>query len=618
VERKLTTVLCADVAGYSRLMSEDEEATLDRLNSYRDIVDALVSERGGRIFGGAGDSVIAEFPSPVEAVRCAAAIQRSLTRRNADVVDARRMLFRIGINLGDVMVDGDNLMGDGVNVAARLEELAEPGGICISASVHDHVAKKVDLGFEALGPQKLKNIADAVTAHRVVLEMPPAAARHTPTAGARRGAKVLVAVLCVAIISAAAAWLLWPRPKPPEAEVDDARPSIVVLPFDNLSGNPEEDYFSDGMTEDLITDLSHVSGLFVIARNTSFTFKGRAVSAKAIGRELGVRYVLEGSVRRADNRVRINAQLIEADTEYHVWSDRFDRQITDIFALQDEVAQRIVSALAVKLTSTELERFSREQETSPEAYDLMLRGIEQLRLYTSATNREARRFFLEATKFDPDYARAWANIAFTYSIEPPFGWTDDPDESVRLAIRYADKATALDDRIVQVHLALSNIYVRQRRFGEAIAQANRSVQIDPNYADGYAALTLALLNAGRYEEALLPISKALRLDPRGPFFYHWLEGRCLFQLERYEEAREKFELVAERNPDFVGGLKYLAATYSVLGRIDDAKWIGEEILARQPGFTLTKEREAGFTADSVSAERDKTFIEGLRLAGIPE
>jgi adenylate cyclase len=452
----------------------------------------------------------------------------------------------------------------------------------------------------------------------VVLETSPAQARKQPPPGTRRKLKIFAAVAFVALVAAGAIWLTWPQPEAPELVTGDARPSIVVLPFDNLSGDREEDYFSDGMTEDLITDLSHVSGLFVIARNTSFTFKGRAVSVKDIGQELGVRYVLEGSVRRAGNRVRINAQLIEADTEYHVWSDRFDREMTDVFALQDEVVQRIVSALAVKLTRAELERFSGQQETSPEAYDLVLRGIEQLRLFTKETNREARRFFLEATRFDPQYARAWANIAFTYSIESPFGWTDDPDESMRLAIEYANKANALDDGIVQVHFALSNIYVRQQRYDEAIAEANRSVELDPNYSDGYGALTLALLNAGRYDEALSAIRTALRLDPRGPFFYHWLEGRCLFMKGRYEEAREKFELVAERNPGFVAGLKYLAATYAMLGRIDDAEWTGDEILVLQPGYTLTREREAGFTADSASAEGDERFISALRLAGIPE
>lgn len=618
MERKLTTVLCADVVGYSRLMGENEEATLFRLKSYRDIVDALVSDHHGRIFGGAGDSVIAEFPSPVEAVRCAAAIQRSLAGRNAELVKDRRMLFRIGINLGDVMIDGDNLMGDGVNIAARLEALAEPGGICISASVHDQVATKVDLNFDALGPQQLKNISGPVTAYRAGFDDSPVQSRKQPSSGARRRPVIFAAVALAVMAAATAIWLFRSQPEAPAPAPADERPSIVVLPFDNLSGDPQEDYFSDGMTEDLITDLSHVSGLFVIARNTSFTFKGRTVSIKDIGQELGVRYVLEGSVRRAGNRVRINAQLIEAGTEYHVWSDRFDREITDVFALQDEVIQRIVSALAVKLTNAELERFSGQRETSPEAYDLVLRGIEQLRLFTRPTNEEARRFFLKATKFDPQYARAWANVAFTYSIEPPFGWTDDPEESVRLAIEYAETANALDDSIVQVHFALSNIYVRQQRYEEAIAHANRSVEIDPNYADGYGALALALLNAGRYEAALSAIRMALRLDPRGPFFYHWLEGRCLFMIERYEEAREKFELVAERNPGFVAGLKYLAATYAMLGRIDDAQWTADEILTLQPNYTLTRERDAGFTADSASAEGDARFIEALRLAGIPE
>lgn len=620
LERKLTTILCGDVVGYSRLMGEDEEATLELLRSYRADIEGLISTHSGRVFGGAGDSIIAEFASPVEAVRCANDVQVHLKKRNADLEEPRRMLFRIGINLGDVMVDGDDLMGDGVNVAARLEALAEPGGICLSESVAAQVARKVDLQFESLGPQRLKNIAEPVVAYRVVLGQSPTRRDASLLKHTRYRISAVIAVL-VAAGAIAAAWLWWPQGSPPGSGPADDRPSVVVLPFDNLSGDPDEDHISDGISEDLSTDLSRVRGLFVFSRSVADEIKPRiapgrrdAVDPVEVSAKLGADYILEGSVRRSGDKLRINAQLIDGTTGGHLWAERFDRESKDVFVVLDEVILQIVNALKVQLTAGERQALSDARPVNPDAWDLVLRGIAELRRYTKETNEEARRYFLEATKFDPEYARAYANVAFTYSIELPFGWTNDPEESLRLAVEYAERANKLDDRIVQVQLVLSNIYVRQKRFDEAIAAAERSVEIDPNYADGYAALTLALLTSGRAEEALAPIREALRLDPRGPFFYHWLEGRCYFMLGRYEEALDKMQLVVDRNPEFIGGLKYLAATQAHLGQIDDADWTAEEILTIQPGITLAQERETDFA----KKEDTERYIEGLRLAGIPE
>ena len=620
MERKLTTILCGDVVGYSRLMSQDEEATLELLRSYQADIEKFVSTHSGRVFGGAGDSIIAEFASPVEAIRCANAVQRHLAKRNADLEESRRMLFRIGVNLGDVMVDGDNLMGDGVNVAARLEALAEPGGICLSDSVAAQVARKVDLQFESLGPQQLKNIAEPVTAYRVVLGH--SLARHGASSpkASRYGIATAIVVL-VAAGAMAAAWLWWPQDGPPGSGAPDDRPSVLVLPFDNLSGDPDEDHISDGISEDLSTDLSRVRSLFVFSRSVADEIKPRispgrreAIDPVEIATKLGADYILEGSVRRAGNKLRINAQLIDGKTGGHLWAERFDRESRDVFVVLDEVILQIVNALKVQLTPGEKQALADARPVNPDAWDLVLRGIVELRRFTREANEEARRYFLEAIKFDPEYARAYANVAFTYSISAPFGWTDDPEESVRLAIEYAEKANQLDDGIVQVQLVLSNIYVRQKQFDEAITAAERSIEIDPNYADGHGALALALLNSGQPEKALLPIREALRLDPRGPFFYHWLEGRCYFMLGRYEEALEKMQLVIDRNPEFIGGLKYLAATQAHLGQIGDAQWTAEEILTIQPDITLTQERETDFARE----EDTERYIEGLRLAGIPE
>lgn len=616
MQRKLTTILHADVAGFSRMMGENEEATLELLRAYRSAIEAIVAAHGGRIFGGAGDSIAVEFASPVEAVRAAATIQAELARRNETLEESRRMRLRIGINLGDVLVDGDDLQGDGVNVAARLEALAEPGGICVSESVAAQVRRKVRMDFESLGPQRLKNIADPVTAYHVQ----PAGTVASASRGRRRG--VLVAVAALILLAAGiAGWWFWPAAQKPQGDLADGRPSVLVLPFDNLSGDPNEDHIGDGIGEDLTTDLSRLGGLFVFSRNIADEMKPRTAPGRRatvdpveIAANLGADYVLEGSVRRSGTKLRINAQLIDGKTGGHLWAERFDRDSSDVFLVLDEVILKIVDALRLQLSSGEREALARARPVNPDAWDLVLRGIVELRRYTRTSNLEARRYFLEALSFDPGYARAYANVAFTYSIEPPFGWTDDPEESVRKAIEYAEQANALDTELVQVHLVLSNIYIRQKKYDEAITAAGRAVAIDRNYADGHAALALALLNSGRAEEALDPIRRALHLDPRGPFFYHWLEGRCLFMLGRYDEALAKMELVADRNPEFIGGLKYLAAAQAMLGRTDDAEWTVGEILTLQPDLTLQSERASGF-----GNEGDQTlYLEGLRRAGIPE
>ena len=619
-ERRLTTILSADVAGYSRLMGEDEAGTLRALKTHRDeLIAPKVAEHKGRIVKLMGDGALVEFPSVVEAVRCAVEIQRGMAGRNTDISEDRRIEFRIGINIGDVIVDGEDIYGDGVNVAARLESISEPGGICVHRVVRDQVRDKLSLAFEDMGEIKVKNIARPVGAFRVVLD--DSARRLTTTRAAATIQKWRWPSVAAALVMlvAAAGIVVWMRPWEPSVEpAPSARsdqPGIAVLPFDNMSGDPTQDYFSDGITEDIITDLSRVSGLFVIARNTMFTYKGRPVNVPQVGRDLGVQYVLEGSVRKAGDRIRINAQLVDAGTGRHLWADRYDRELKDVFALQDEVTRRIVSALAVRLTEDEQEQLARPAETSPEAYDMLLRGLERYRRFTPETNAEAREFFEKAVALDPEYARAYADVSLTYTEELFLGWTDSPDEAIRRGLKFGRNALALDDSIRQVHLALSAVYRLQKRHDEAIAAARKSVELDPNHADGYAQMAFALTYAGQPKEALGAMQKAMRLNPRHPFVYKWIVGHAQFLMGQYEEAAQRFENVLKRNPHFPVAPLLLAAAYGHLGRIEDAEWEVDETLTLLPELSLEHIRQTAVYDDPAHLE---LYIDGLRKAGLPE
>ena len=423
-KRKLAAILSADVKGYSRLMGEDEEETLRTLNDYKGVMTGSIEQHRGRVVGTAGDSVLAEFASVVDAVRCAVGIQEELKERNKEVPEGRRMEFRIGINLGDVVEEGDTIYGDGVNVAARMESLAEAGGISISGTAYDQVKKKLALGFEFLGERTVKNIAEPVRLYRVLMEPGVAKERKGLRIEARgKRALALGIVAIFLVIGSVAIWRLYLRPAPPPREVAlkermafplPDRPSIAVLPFTNMSDDPKQEYFSDGMTEDLITDLSKMSGLVVIARNSTFTYKGKAVKIQQVAEELGVRYVMEGSVRKAGDQVRINVQLIDATTGHHLWAERYDGKMDDVFSLQDKVTQKIVSALAVKLTPGEKELVARKGTGNVEAYDEFLRGWEHYLRFRPDDLGKAVQSFNRALELDPNYGRAQAALALAY------------------------------------------------------------------------------------------------------------------------------------------------------------------------------------------------------------
>jgi adenylate cyclase len=598
IERKLAAILSADVQGFSRLMGADEEATLHILQAYRAVTDALIQHHRGRFVGSAGDSVLAEFASVVDAVQCAVAIQRELKLRNAELPEQRRMEFRIGINLGDVMVDGEQIYGDGVNIAARVQTLAHAGGICISGTVHEHVKNKLALRYEDLGEQVVKNIAEPVRVWRVQLEesgSPGSGVRSPASKGDSRksrrvgtahslwvvggvGALLLIAGTIVAVLYfsrpplSPQSSVLSPAAVPAALPLPD-KPSIVVLPFDNMSKDPEQDYFSNGITEVLTADLSRISSLFVIARNTAFTYKGKAANVQAVGKELGVRYVLEGSVQKTSDQVRIVAQLVDTTTGGHIWSERYDRLLKDIFALQDEIVQQIVTTLKLQLTLEEQGWIVRKHTDNLEAYDALLRGIEYFVRTTKEANAQARQLFKKALTLDPQYADADALLGWTYLLDWVWRWSADP-QTLEQALALAQQAVTLDDSLPRAHSLLGVIYTQQQQSDQAIAEGERAIALDPNNAESYALQADALISAGRPEEAVRAEAHAMRLNPRYPSWYLNELGLAYRWTGQFAEAVTTLKDAISRNPNFLAAHSNLASSYYL-------QWLSQQSPAGQ-------------------------------------
>lgn len=531
MERRLAAILAADVVGYSRLIRADEEGTLAAFSALRaDLIDSSLREHHGRTVKLMGDGILVEFASVVGAVRAAAAIQQALAERNAGLPQEKRMEFRVGINLGDVVIDGDDIHGDGVNVAARLEGLAAPGGICISEAVHEQVRDRMSLSFVDLGLREVKNIDRPLRVWQWHPERDPAVEAAAPAG----------------------------TPLPPPA-----RPSIAVLPFDNMSGDQEQQYFADGITEDIITEISKIHGLMVISRNSTFTYKGKAVKAQDVCRDLGVRYILEGSVRKAGERVRITAQLIDGRSGGHLWAERYDRGLADIFAVQDDVTERIVRSLEVKLIEGEGTRSSRVETDNPEAYDCVLRGREQYRLFSKDGHAAARRLYERAIELDPSYAAAHAGLAETYLHE----WFLGSPEALDRAFALAETAKGLDPSLPLVYEALSSVHLFKRQHEEALAAANRWIEIEPSNAEAYANLAGILHFAGEPERVAGLIDKAKRLNPFYPFYYTLYVGQAHFTMHRFEDAVAIIRRSIAHNPESLPSQFYLAACYGQLGRM---------------------------------------------------
>ncbi|WP_247458487.1 adenylate/guanylate cyclase domain-containing protein [Bradyrhizobium sp. 153] len=584
--RKLAAIIAADVVSYNRLMGVDEAETLATLKSHRrDLIDPNIAEHQGRIVKTTGDGLLIEFPSVIEAVQCAVEVQRAMQERNSDVPTDHRIEFRVGINLGDIIIDGDDIYGDGVNVAARLEGLAEANGICVSRVVHDQVRDKLGLGFEDLGERQLKNIARPVRVFRIA----------TPDIGLRT------------------------QSAHPTLAIPD-KPSIAVLPFTNISGDPEQDYFADGMVEDIITALSHFKALFVIARNSSFTYKGRAVDVKLVGRELGVRYVLEGSVRKAANRVRITGQLVDTATGVHLWANRFDGGLGDIFDLQDQVTESIVGAIAPAVEKAEIERARCKQTERLDAYDHYLRGL--AKSYQDASQQacnEALQLFNSAIKLDPDFATAYARAAFCYANAKAFGWISLTPAKVAEVSRLAQRAVELgrDDAIALADSGWALAYV-VRDLDRGAALIDRALALNSNVAEAWDCGGWVKNWLGEYELAIERFTRAIRLSPLDPWIAPMRAGtaHANFFLNRYDEAASWAAMALQDNPNSQPLLRIGAASNAMAGRLDLAQKAVVRLRKLNP--TLRVSNLKNVLGPYRRAEDISRYEEGLRRAGLPK
>jgi adenylate cyclase len=584
VERKLAAILHADVKGYSRLIGEAEVATLRVLAAYIEMMNTLVQRHGGRAVGSRGDSLLAEFPSVVEAVQCAVEMQHELRGRNTQLPVTRRVEFRMGINLGEIVVEGEQIHGEGINIAVRLEGLAEAGGIFISEIVYEQVKNRLPLRYAYVGERTLKNIERPVRVWQIQAEeseggRSPESEVRSPESEDKRqkhhkagtAHRIWVVVGGLALIMAVIVAVRY-LSHPPLSTQDSAlrteaapaalplpdKPSIVVLPFVNMSKDPEQEYFSDGLTEVLTGDLSKISSLFVIARNSAFTYKGKAVKVQDVGREMGVRYVLEGSVQKADQRVRITTQLIDATNGYHLWSEQYDRPLQDLFALQDEIVQKIVTTLKLQLTLEEQGYSVRKHTDNPEAYDTFLRGMEYFWHLTKEANVQARQMYEKALALDPQYADAL--LGWTYWREWGWRWSAD-SQNLEHASELAQQALALDGSLPAAHALLSNVYYLKQQYDRAIAEGERAIALDPNNADSYANQADVLDFAGRPEDALRAVAQAMRLNPHYPPWYLWELGFAYHLTGRYTDAIATEKEVISRDPNFLPAHNNLAFSY---------------------------------------------------------
>jgi adenylate cyclase len=583
VKRKLTTILSADVKGYSRLMGEDEKGTVRILNTYKEVMTGLIQHHHGRVVSAPGDNVLAEFGSVVDAVECAVEIQKELKTRNAELPENRKMEFRIGVNLGDVIEDGEQILGDGVNIAARLENLSEAGGICISGTAFDQVENKLGLGYEYLGEQPVKNIAKPVRVYRVLME---------PGAVARRDLEV-----------ASKEKMAFPLPD---------KPSIAVLPFVNMSRDPEQEYFSDGMTEEIITALSKVPNLFVISRNSTFNYKGKPVKVKQVSEELGVRYVLEGSVRKIGDRVRITAQLIDALSGHHLWAERYDRDLKEIFALQDEITMKVITALQVELTAGEMAGVIAKGTKNIDAFIKYLRAFELANRLTKDGNAQAKKILEEAVALDPEYPRLYMGLAMAHGYDVWYGTTESTEQSLARAFELAQKAVSLDDSNAAAYSCLGTIYAMKKEYDKAIAECKRAISLDPNSADNFIQLGWILTWAGRAEEAIPYIQNAIRLNPLPAASYFVNLAVAYRDSGQYEKAIEASKKALQREPNSQFPYIHMAISYIRLGREEEARAAAAEILRINPEFSLERYAKILPFTQSV-ADR---VVEDLRKAGL--
>jgi adenylate cyclase len=603
-------------------MGEDEETTVRTITLYREVMAKLIRQHRGCVVDSPGDNLLAEFVSVVDAVQCAVEIQQDFRVRNAELPDDRKMEFRIGINLGDVIQAGERIYGDGVNIAARVEGLAEGGGICISGSAYDQVKNKLALGYESLGEHNVKNIAEPIRGYRVLMD-PEAVGK---VIGEKRvgpkwqGAASAAAAVVIFGALFAVIWNFHLRPAPPSEKVVSEermvvqlpdKPSIAVLPFNNLSGDPEQEYFNDGITNDIITDISKFRELFVIASNTVFTYKGKPVNVKEVSQELGVRYVLEGSVQRAGENVRINAQLIDATTGHHLWAERYDRDLKDLFVVQDEIVQTIVTKLAVEINEAERARVMRKATESLEAYDYLLRGSEYFRRRTRSAMREARQMFEKAIELDPGYATAYAALGWYYFSNAGWGWTEFPAQALQQAEDLAHKALSLDQANAAAHRLLGYIYLYRTQYDFATSELQLAIELNPNDALSHRLLGSVMLYSGKIDDAIHSLESTISFDPSFTPGTVMELALAYYLKERYDDSIRILQRGLARRPDYVGHHIVLAAAYAQLDRSEDAAQEVATVLRLDPFFDV----ESYGSVFRNPADRAK-IADGLRKTGL--
>jgi adenylate cyclase len=628
IQRRLAAILAADIAGYSRLMHADEAATVRDLKAHQSVILPLIGRHGGRIIDTAGDGILAEFPSVIGATECAVEIQTVMAERNVGVPESRRMLFRIGINLGDVIHDENRIYGDGINIAARLEALAEPGGVLVSNTVYDQVRGKLPFTFEDVGQRQVKNIEQSVWMYQVHIPGAASQAVATPVRGPaltdRRRRLVWGLAACLVLLGAAGAWWMGSRFLPSQrADSPEApRLSIVVLPLRNLSGDPSQDYFADGITEDLTSDLSRIAGSFVISRNTAFTFKGKDVDVRHIGRELGVRYVLEGSVRRMGGTVRVNAQLIDAGTGAHLWAEQMDVDQGTLTTSQDNfgIASRLARTLSVELVNVEGRRAPR---ANPDAVDLTMRGWSILN--AAPQQDDAKRsvtVFEDALRIDPDNSQARVGLAHALTLIHRNRW--DPDRALILARadEAVTRAIALSPNYAHAHYVKAEVLALSGRFDAAVATYDRAIALDPNHAAAYVARGRSLIAMGRAAETVAPVEKAIRLSPRDPDLYIWYYVLChaYTHLARDAPAIEWCLKSTATGRSFWGAWTDLASAYAWRGQKAEAAAAVAELLKVRPGFTVEQLAQdgSGYSDNPTFRKEFERIVEGARKAGLPE
>jgi adenylate cyclase len=620
--RKMSAILSADVKGYSRLMSVDEEGTVKALNDCREIIAKCVEDHRGRVVDSPGDNVLTEFVSTVEAVKCAVKIQEELQVRNADLPQSSRMEFRIGVNLGDVIEEKDRIYGDGVNIAARLEGLAEAGGICISGTAFDQVKGKLSLGYQFVGKQTVKNIPDPIRAYKVLME-PEDAGKVIGEDKPKKWRWVQAAAMMLALIAGTffISNIYFGPPPLESASVDKMayplpdKPSLVVLPFDNMSGDPNEDYFSDGLTEQIITTLSGYPRLFVIARQSAFSYKGKHVKIQKVAEDLGVRYVLKGGVQKSGDKVRITIQLIDAIAGSYIWSERYDRELKDIFDLQDEITISVMNGMVAELTEGEQARRWTQRVTNLEALEKHYKGQGFFCRHTKEDYDKARPLFEEAIELEPDFVWPYVYLGYLHSASAAFGWSASPDKSRQTAFELAQKALAIDDSHDGAHSLLAGYYNGTRQYDKALSEAERAVALNLNASDARMIMGSVLGNLGKWEESVLYAKQSFRLNPFPGAYLYFVLGRAYFMTGQYDESIATWEKVLKVSPNFQGAHRFLAACYSSLGRDAEATAATKEVLRLNPKFTIESHAKRLTYKNKADIERE---VDALRKAGLPE